>query len=292
MAQKKVLILFGPTASGKSNIALKISANVKATIINADSMQVYKNLRILTSRPSEEDEKKFSHKLYGIINGAENCSVASWLELAKEEIQTSWNQNTLPILVGGTGMYLKSLMEGISEIPSIPDSIKLETEEVLKNKGLEYLYKRLVESNKQTVINKQDKQRIIRAFNVLKSTGKSIEEWQKVNKKILEDVDFEIYLPPIERENLYKTSEERFDQMLEKGAVEEVRGLLEQNIDVNCSVMKAIGVREIQGYLNNEISEETCANLSKKNTRNYIKRQLTWIRSNNISSNIDIKKYI
>ena len=292
MAQKKVLILFGPTASGKSNIALKISANVKATIINADSMQVYKNLRILTSRPSEEDEKKFSHKLYGIMNGAENCSVASWLELAKEEIQTSWNQNTLPILVGGTGMYLKSLMEGISEIPSIPDSIKLETEEVLKNKGLEYLYKRLVESNKQTVINKQDKQRIIRAFNVLKSTGKSIEEWQKVNKKILEDVDFEIYLPPIERENLYKTSEERFDEMLEKGAVEEVRGLLEQNIDVNCSVMKAIGVREIQGYLNNEISEEACANLSKKNTRNYIKRQLTWIRSNNISSNIDIKKYI
>ncbi len=292
MAQKKVLILFGPTASGKSNIALKISANVKATIINADSMQVYKNLRILTSRPSEEDEKKFSHRLYGIMDGAENCSVASWLELAKEEIQTSWNQNTLPILVGGTGMYLKSLMEGISEIPSIPDSIKLETEEVLKNKGLEYLYKRLVESNKQTVINKQDKQRIIRAFNVLKSTGKSIEEWQKVNKKILEDVDFEIYLPPIERENLYKTSEERFDGMLEKGAVEEVRGLLEQNIDVNCSVMKAIGVREIQGYLNNEISEEACANLSKKNTRNYIKRQLTWVRSNNISSNVDIKKYI
>ncbi len=292
MAQKKVLILFGPTASGKSNIALKISANVKATIINADSMQVYKNLRILTSRPSEEDEKKFSHRLYGIMDGAENCSVASWLELAKEEIQISWNQNTLPILVGGTGMYLKSLMEGISEIPSIPDSIKLETEEVLKNKGLEYLYKRLVESNKQTVINKQDKQRIIRAFNVLKSTGKSIEEWQKVNKKILEDVDFEIYLPPIERENLYKTSEERFDEMFEKGAVEEVQGLLEQNIDVNCSVMKAIGVREIQGYLNNEISEEACINLTKKNTRNYIKRQLTWIRSNNISSNIDIKKYI
>ena len=292
MAQKKVLILFGPTASGKSNIALKISANVKATIVNADSMQVYKNLRILTSRPSEEDEKKFSHRLYGIMDGAENCSVASWLELAKEEIQTSWNQNTLPILVGGTGMYLKSLMEGISEIPSIPDSIKLETEEVLKNKGLEHLYKRLIESNKQTVINKQDKQRIIRAFNVLKSTGKSIEEWQKVNKKILEDVDFEIYLPPIERENLYKTSEERFDGMLEKGAVEEVRGLLEQNIDVNCSVMKAIGVREIQGYLNNEISEEACANLSKKNTRNYIKRQLTWVRSNNISSNVNIKKYI
>ena len=292
MAQKKVLILFGPTASGKSNIALKISANVKATIINADSMQVYKNLRILTSRPSEEDEKKVEHKLYGIIDGMQNFSVASWLELAREEIHISWNQNTLPILVGGTGMYLKSLIEGISEIPSIPDSIKLETEETLKNNGLEYLYKTLVESNKHTVINKQDKQRIIRAFNVLKFTGKSIEEWQKVNKKILEDVDYEIYLPPIDREKLYKASEERFDEMFKKGAVEEVRGLLEQNLDIHCSVMKAIGVREIQRYLNNEISEEECVSLSKKNTRNYIKRQLTWIRGNNISSNIDIKKYI
>ncbi len=292
MAQKKVLILFGPTASGKSNIALKISENVKATIINADSMQVYQNLRILTSRPSEEDEKKVEHKLYGIMDGMQNCSVASWLELAKEEINISWNQNRLPILVGGTGMYLKSLIEGISEIPSIPDSIKLETEETLENNGLEYLYKTLIESNKHTVINKQDKQRVIRAFNVLKFTGKSIEEWQKVNKKILEDVDYEIYLPPIDREKLYKASEERFDEMFKKGAVEEVRGLLEQNLGIHCSVMKAIGVREIQRYLNNEISEEECVNLSKKNTRNYIKRQLTWIRGNNISSNIDIKKYI
>ena len=292
MAQKKVLILFGPTASGKSNIALKISANIKTTIINADSIQVYKNLRILTSRPSEEDEKKVTHRLYGIMDGEKNCSVASWLELAKEEIQKGWNKNTLPILVGGTGMYLKSLMEGISEIPSIPDPIKLETEKILKNKGLEYLYKILLESNNQTTINKKDTQRIIRAFNVLQSTGKSIEEWQKVNKKILEDLDFEIYLPPIERENLYKASEERFDEMFEKGAVEEVRRLLKQNLDINCSVMKAIGVREIQRYLNKEISKDECVNLSKKNTRNYIKRQLTWIRGNNISSNIDIKKYI
>jgi len=292
MAKKKVLILFGPTASGKSNIALKISTNIKATIINADSIQVYKNLRILTSRPSEEDEEKVTHRLYGIMDGVKNCSVASWLELAKEEIQKSWSKNALPILVGGTGMYLKSLMEGISDIPSIPDPIKLETKEILKTNGLDYLYRKLVESNNQTLINKKDTQRIIRAFNVLKFTGKSIEEWQKVNKKILEDLDFEIYLPPIERESLYRASEERFDEMFEKGAVEEVRRLLKQNLDINCSVMKAIGVREIQQYLNKEISKDECVNLSKKNTRNYIKRQLTWIRGNNISSNIDIKKYI
>tara|TARA_Y100001970_G_C14233791_1_gene860490 strand:+ start:93 stop:971 length:879 start_codon:yes stop_codon:yes gene_type:complete len=292
MAQKKVLILFGPTASGKSNLALKISANIKATIINADSMQIYKNLRILTSRPSKEDEEKVAHKLYGIMDGVENCSVASWLELAKDEIQKSWSKNTLPILVGGTGMYLKSLMEGISEIPSIPDSIKLETEEILRTNGLEYLYKILIESNNKTLINKKDTQRIVRAFNVLKFTGKSIEEWQKVNKKILEDVNFEIYLPPMERENLYMDCEKRFDEMFERGAVEEVRRLLEQNLDVSRSIMKAIGVREIQQYLSNQIDRDECVNLSKKNTRNYIKRQLTWIRGNNISSNIDIKKYI
>ena len=292
MAQKKVLILFGPTASGKSNLALKISANIKATIINADSMQIYKNLRILTSRPSKEDEEKVAHKLYGIMDGVENCSVASWLELAKDEIQKSWSKNTLPILVGGTGMYLKSLMEGISDIPSIPDPIKLETKEILKTNGLDYLYRKLVESNNQTLINKKDTQRIIRAFNVLKFTGKSIEEWQKVNKKILEDLDFEIYLPSIERENIYKACEERFDEMVERGAVEEVQILLKQNLDVNCSIMKAIGVREIKQYLNNEIDKDESVNLSKKNTRNYIKRQLTWIKGNNISSNIDIKKYI
>ena len=292
MAQKKVLILFGPTASGKSNLALKISANIKATIINADSMQIYKNLRILTSRPSKEDEEKVAHKLYGIMDGVENCSVASWLELAKDEIQKSWSKNTLPILVGGTGMYLKSLMEGISEIPSIPDSIKLETEEILRTNGLEYLYKILIESNNKTLINKKDTQRIVRAFNVLKFTGKSIEEWQKVNKKILEDVNFEIYLPPMERENLYMDCEKRFDEMFERGAVEEVRRLLEQNLDVSRSIMKAIGVREIQQYLSNQIDRDECVNLSKQSTRNYIKRQLTWIRGNNISSNIDIKKYI
>ncbi len=179
MAQKKVLILFGPTASGKSSIALKISKNIKSTIINADSIQIYKDLRILTARPSKDDENKVVHRLYGIMDGEENCSVASWLELTKKEIQSSWNKNTLPILVGGTGMYLKSLMEGISEIPIIPDSIKLETEEILKSKGLEYLFKILIEFNAQTTINKKDTQRIIRAYNVLKFTGKSIEEWQK-----------------------------------------------------------------------------------------------------------------
>ena len=292
MPQKKVLILFGPTASGKSNLALKVSLNVDATIINADSLQIYKNLRILTSRPTVEDEKKVAHKLYGVMDGVDNCSVAYWLELVKKEIQKCWDRNKLPILVGGTGMYLKALMEGISEIPSIPNSIRLETEEILKKNNLDYLYNEIFKVNQQTRINKQDRQRIVRAFNVLKSTGKTIEEWQKTNKRIFEEVHFERYLPQREREDLYKISEKRFDEMLREGAIEEVKELLEHDFNSKNSIMKAIGVREIQRYLKNEISKEECIDLSKKNTRNYIKRQLTWIRGNNISSNIDIKKYI
>ena len=292
MPQKKVLILFGPTASGKSNLALKVSSNVDATIINADSLQIYKNLRILTSRPTVEDEKKVAHKLYGVMDGVDNCSVAYWLELVKKEIQKCWDRNKLPIVVGGTGMYLKALMEGISEIPSIPNSIKLETEEILKKNNLDYLYNEIFKVNQQTRINKQDRQRIVRAFNVLKSTGKTIEEWQKTNKRIFEEVHFERYLPQREREDLYKISEKRFDEMLREGAIEEVKELLEHDFNSKNSIMKAIGVREIQRYLKNEISKEECIDLSKKNTRNYIKRQLTWISGNNISSNIDIKKYI
>ena len=292
MIFKKALILFGPTSSGKSDISLKISANTNSKIINADSMQVYKNLRVLTSRPSEEDEKKFDHKLYGIIDGDKSFSVASWLDLTKREIKSSWSQNKLPILVGGTGMYIKSLIDGISEIPSIPDSIKLETEEVLKKNGLKYMHDKLIKSNKNSKIYKNDTQRIIRAFNVLQFTGRSIEEWQKENKKVLKDINFEIYIPHLEREILYKNSDKRFDLMLKQGAIDEVKTLVEQNIDPKYPIMKAIGVREIQQYLSNRLSLEECVNLSKKNTRNYIKRQLTWIRGNNISSNIDIKKYI
>ena len=292
MPQKKVLILFGPTASGKSNLALKVSSNVDATIINADSLQIYKNLRILTSRPTVEDEKKVAHKLYGVMDGVDNCSVAYWLKLVKKEIQKCWDRNKLPIVVGGTGMYLKALMEGISEIPSIPNSIKLETEEILKKNNLDYLYNEIFKVNQETRINKQDRQRIVRAFNVLKSTGKTIEEWQKTNKRIFEEVNFERYLPQREREDLYKISEKRFDEMLRQGAIQEVKKLLEHDFNSKNSIMKAIGVREIQRYLKNEISKEECIDLSKKNTRNYIKRQLTWIRGNNISSNIDIKKYI
>ena len=140
MPLKKVLIIFGPTASGKSDKALRVSSKLDSIIINADSLQVYKQLKIITSRPTKSDEKKIDHKLYGIMDGKDNCSVASWLTLVKKEIENCWLINKLPIVVGGTGMYLKALTEGIAEIPTIPNNIKLETEKLKNIHGLDYLY--------------------------------------------------------------------------------------------------------------------------------------------------------
>jgi len=292
MPLKKVLIIFGPTASGKSDKALRISSKLDSIIINADSLQVYKQLKIITSRPTKSDEKKIDHKLYGIMDGKDNCSVASWLTLVKKEIENCWLTNKLPIVVGGTGMYLKALTEGIAEIPTIPNNIKLETEKLKNIHGLDYLYDCLLKSNKKTKINKNDKQRIVRNYSILEFTGRTIEEWQKINKQIFSDVNFEIYVNSKEREVLYKLGERRFEKMVEQGAVDEVKNLLDLRINKENTIMKAIGVREISRYLKNEIKREECFELAKKNTRNYIKRQLTWIRGNNISSNIDLKKYM
>ena len=292
MAKKKILVIFGPTASGKSKKALKVAAKQDSTIINADSLQVYKDLKIITSRPSPQDEKKALHKLYGVLDGSKNCSLALWLTLVKKEIEQSLSDNKLPIIVGGTGMYIKGLIEGISQIPLIPSSIQVKTKKIIEKKGINFLYSYLKEINKNLSINPNDKQRIQRAYNVFIATSKTIEYWNLVNKKIINDVKFDVAITEVDRDKLYLKSENRFDQMIEQGAIREVENLLSKNYDLNSSLMKAIGVREIRDYLNGDIDINRCKELSKQKTRNYIKRQLTWIKSNNITQNTNFKKYI
>ena len=292
MNKKKALVIFGPTASGKSSKAIQIAKKYNSTIINADSIQVYKELRLITSRPSIEDEKNFDHKLYGFLQGNQNCTVSMWLESIKKEIKACFENNKLPIIVGGTGMYLKSLIDGISMIPNIPVSVKEETKKKVQEKGLKYIYEILLNENVGLKINPNDTQRIQRAYNVFVSTGKMIEEWNKKNKKIIEDLEFDIFIQDFDRSEIYKNSESRFDKMLESGGVDEVKKILEMNYDPNLSIMKAIGVREISKYLNKEISLLDASNLAKQKTRNYVKRQITWIKSNNITKNCNIKKYL
>ena len=292
MSQRDILIIFGPTASGKSYIANKAASKTNAAIINSDSLQIYKDLHILTDRPSEQIISRYDHRLYGILNGNNNCTAALWLDKAIEEINLCFKENILPIIVGGTGLYIKVLIEGISHIPFIKREIKEEVDSLLNRKGITFLYNEIKKKYNETKINFNDKQRIVRSYSLLKQTNKVLEEWQVENHNLLNDVNFKILNTDNDRSILYQRAEKRTEKMFNEGVIDEVNNLLEKNYDPDSSLMKAIGVREIRDYLENLIDLDTCKNRMKKSTRNYIKRQQTWIKGNNITSNIEIKKYI
>ena len=292
MSKKKALIIFGPTSSGKSSLAMQIAKSYDSIIINADSLQVYKELRIITSRPSIEDENNFTHKLYGFLDGSQNCTLSMWLDFTKIEINKALAEDKLPIVVGGTGMYLNGLINGISSIPNIPLSIQDETKIEIKKNGLHSIFEILHNKNKNLKINTNDTQRIQRAYNVLKTTGKTIEECNLNNKEIIHDLEFDILIQTFNREKIYRDSEKRFDKMIDNGAVDEVRELIKKDYNNDLSIMKAIGVREIAGYLQNDLSIDKAIELAKQKTRNYIKRQITWINGNNITQNTILKKYV
>ena len=292
MSQRDILIIFGPTASGKSYIANKVADKNDAAIINSDSLQIYKDLNVLTDRPGEQIISLYDHRLYGILNGNNNCTAALWLDKAIEEINLCFKKNILPIIVGGTGLYVKVLIEGISQIPGIKKEIKEEVDSLLKSKGIAFLYNEIKNKYNETRISFNDKQRIVRSYSLLKQTNKVLEEWQVENHNLLKDVNFKIFITDNDRSVLYQRAEKRTEKMFNEGVIDEVSLLLEKNYDPDSSLMKAIGVREIRDYLENLIDLDSCKNRMKKSTRNYIKRQQTWIKGNNITSNIDIKKYI
>ena len=292
MSQRDILIIFGPTASGKSYIANKAASKTNAAIINSDSLQIYKDLHILTDRPSEQIISRYDHRLYGILSGNNNCTAALWLDKAIEEINLCFKENILPIIVGGTGLYIKVLIEGISHIPFIKREIKEEVDSLLNRKGITFLYNEIKKKYNETKINFNDKQRIVRSYSLLKQTNKVLEEWQVENHNLLNDVNFKILNTDNDRSILYQRAEKRTEKMFNEGVIDEVNNLLEKNYDPDSSLMKAIGVREIRDYLENLTDLDTCKNRMKKSTRNYIKRQQTWIKGNNITSNIEIKKYI
>ena len=289
---KDLIVIFGPTASGKSKKAIDISLKHKSTIINFDSMQVYKDLRILTDRPSDADLSKCDHRLYGYLNGDESSTAASWLNDAVNEIKECFSSKKLPILVGGTGMYLNALKFGLADIPDIDEEIKNETQGLFDSHGLRILFDEIKKSYPSTKIQENDKQRIFRSHSLLKQTGKVLEQWQLNTSPAIEDIDYQILLTTTDRDKLYPKAESRVDRMFEDTVVDEVSELLNKGYDDNKSIMKAIGVREISSFLNKDIDLKECKNTIKKNTRNYIKRQLTWIKGNNITQNIDKTKFM
>ena len=272
---KSVLLIAGPTASGKSAVAIAQAQARGGVIINADSMQVYRELRILTARPSVEEEQRVPHRLFGHIGGAEAYSTAAWLAEAEIEIQKGWANGQLPIICGGTGLYFTALEQGLAKLPTIDPEIREKWRNFQGDLHQE-LQQRHPESAAR--LNAADRQRIIRSLEVFESTGRPLIEWQKIaqQESVLRDCNVERIFMNVPREELYARAGRRFDAMIEQGAVEEIRAL--PNLDSAQPLMKAIGVPELLSHLKGELSLEDAKTKAKTATRNYIKRQMTWFR--------------
>ena len=280
-----VYVIAGPTATGKSDLSISLAKKISGAVINSDSMQVYENLEILTARPSISEMKNINHHLYGFVDGRERYNVERWCNDAKEIIKKTSAKNLTPILVGGTGLYINTLINGLVDLPSIPESIKIESEKILQEFGKDFLINQIknVDPESLNEINHNDTVRLRRIWEVFESTGKKFSEWKlNKNKKFITDYKFKILLFLPDREKNYQVVNSRFVKMIKSGAVEEVKKLLELNLNDSLPVMRAHGVPEIKKYLANESTLEECINKGQQVTRNYVKRQHTWWNSSNL----------
>ena len=277
---KKIILIAGPTASGKSNIALKIAKKIKGEIINADSMQVYKEFSILSSRPKQKDLKLQKHHLYGCVSVKKHFSTGKWLSLVKTSINKCIKDKKIPILVGGTGLYFEAVVKGISKIPNIEPKFRKKTRELQKKIGQKKFYDALIKLDPlvKNKIDFFDTQRSIRAYEVKKYTKKSIFSWYKLTKSKF--LDFKIHKVFINtpREELLKRILKRTEKMFRDKCITEVKNFLQLNIEPSLSANKIIGVEEIKKYLLGVLTLEETKNLIHIKTRQYAKRQFTWSR--------------
>jgi len=280
--RSKIILIYGPTASGKSKFAIKLAKKTKGEIVNADSMQIYKDLKILSARPFKKDYQKIKHHLYGIKNAKFNFSTGNWLKLVNKKILEIKKRKKVPILVGGTGLYFKAITEGLVEIPNIPNSLRNKIRSLHKKIGTKKFFLELlkVDPLSKDHIKPSDTQRAIRAYEVKVFTKKSLYEWFKSTSSPYVKKDFyKIYID-FPREELIRRINYRTVEMLKKGAVTEVRKFKKLKIAKSKTANKAIGVNEIKDYLNKKIEiDEVIEKISIK-TRQYAKRQATWARGN------------
>jgi tRNA dimethylallyltransferase len=273
---KKIVIISGATACGKSDLAMKLAKKKDVAIINADSLQIYQGLPILSSQPSNADQKKVKHFLYSHFSPSQNSSVGIWLNLTKDAVEKCWKSQKNPVIVGGSGMYLSKLVDGISTIPEILPEFRNEARQLYDEIGHKNFQKKLIELGEDEIL---DKQRLTRAYEVLCQTGKSIFWWQNQPLvKIFDEANFvHVNLNP-SREKIYQNCNSRFEQMLKNGAIEEVQSLLNQGINNEMQITKTLGFAEICDFLLGKKNKEKIIEISTQKTRNYAKRQLTWFR--------------
>jgi len=278
--KSKIILISGPTASGKSNFAIKLAKKINGEIINADSMQVYKELKILSARPEPKNYQNIKHHLYGFQKVKRNFSTGDWLKLVINKIENLKKRKKTPILVGGTGLYFRSILNGLVNIPNIPIRSRNKIRSFHKNLGQKNFYKKLLklDPKSKNKINSSDSQRSIRAYEVKYFTKKSIHDWFKETKSKFKKNQFiKIYIE-FPRSELIQRINKRTEQMIKDGAVDEVKRFIRQNVRKSNSVNKAIGIAEINRYLNNEKDLEYIKQEISIKTRQYAKRQRTWAR--------------
>jgi tRNA dimethylallyltransferase len=278
---KRAVLTAGPTASGKSALALALAERLGGTIINADSMQIYRDLRIITARPTEVDETRAPHVLYGHVDAAENYSAGRWRAEAGAALAAAEKAGRLPILVGGTGLYFKSLTMGLAAIPPVPPEIRCAVRDGLHTKGIAALHAELVERDPVTAARLMpgDRARLTRALEVVIATGRSLTDWQGqgMQPMLAPDRTIKIFLDQ-DQAKLYSRIDARFDDMLASGALQEVRMLAQRGLDSALPVMKAHGVPWLIRYLEGRIDLARAAAEAKRDTRRYTRRQRTWFR--------------
>ena len=284
----RVVLIAGPTASGKSRAALALAERLGGSVINADSMQVYEDLRILTARPDDEEVARVPHRLYGTVAGSVAYNVGLWCSDVARAIAEEEAQGRLPIIIGGTGLYFKALLEGLSPIPDIPSDIRDHWRQAARQADPATLHDLLRARDPIMAerLRPSDPQRIVRALEVWDATGRSLAAWQEEQGTgILAPADCLKFVLAPERQTLHEKIDRRFDIMVESGAITEVERLLEQGLQPDLPIMRAHGVRPIGGFLRNDWSLEEAADQTKAETRQYAKRQFTWLRRNMIAWN-------
>lgn len=275
-----ILLIGGPTASGKSRLALAVAEEFRGTLINADSMQIYRDLAVLTARPGAAELGRVPHRLFGVLDASELCSAARWLALAEAEIAAAAGAGRLAVVVGGTGLYLKALLRGLAPVPEIPEEVRRAARALHRELGGAGFHARLAERDPDAAarLNPGDRQRLIRAYEVVAATGRSLMDWQRAQARATRPAAAGVLLLP-PRASLYAAIDARFEAMASAGALEEVRAIMARHLSPDLPALKAVGLRELARHLRGEIPLEAAISEAQQASRRYAKRQMTWLRT-------------